>query len=86
MLRPARALLFGAAVSLILHVAIALLLPTLGQLERSAVAARELEDVELEVRWDEAGDATAVRFPGVATPIVPGGAEPDHNVDARDRG
>src|SRR5690606_30344047 len=46
-----------------------------------------VEELELEVRWEqEAGDGTAVRVAGAASPVTPGGAEAAQNVDARDRG
>ncbi|WP_157069134.1 TonB family protein [Sandaracinus amylolyticus] len=85
MTRSARAMSYGAAVSLLAHLAIAWLLPTLSATRTDAADAPA--ELAIDVRFsDEAGDGTAVRVPGAATPLEPGGADPEHNVDARDRG
>lgn len=85
MMRPARAMLSGAAVSLLAHLALAWLIPRLASAPRDATPHAP-EEIALDVRFEEAGDGAPVRVPGSATPLEPGGADPDHNVDARDRG
>jgi TonB family protein len=88
MSRSARALLSGAAISLLLHLAIAVLLPSLGDVEAAQRAHRHARDLEiaLEIDRSAAGDATRARSPGAAAPVTPGGADVAHNIDARDRG
>jgi TonB family protein len=83
--RPARALLYGATVSLGVHVLIALLLPTAADVARRRAAATGNLPLAIEI---EATPAAAGASPAMsdAAPAIPGGADAKHNIDARDPG
>ncbi len=84
-LRPS---ILGAVLSVALHLGIVLLLPHLGSSRTENTAESAQDDIEIEIHGGAKGHSTshlAHRSEGVPE-LLPGGAEPDHNIDARDRG
>lgn len=84
-LRPS---LLGAVLSVALHLFVVLLLPRSASTAPDAVESHSQNRIDVEVLWAAPGSlASQSTLTREGAPeLLPGGVEPTHNVDARDRG